>query len=33
MLDKSFQKITSNIKNAIIKTQLEIMTNTNKKIS
>ena len=33
MLDKSFQEITSNIKNAITKTQLEIMTDANKKIS
>lgn len=32
MLDKSFQKITSNIKNAITKTQLEIMTDANKKL-
>ena len=32
MLDKSFQEITSNIKNAITKTQLEIMTDANKKL-
>lgn len=32
MLDKSFQEITSNIKNAITRTQLEIMTDANKKL-
>lgn len=32
MLDKSFQEITSNIKNDITKTQLEIMTDANKKL-
>lgn len=32
MLDKTFQEITSNIKNAITKTQLEIMTDANKKL-
>lgn len=32
MLDKSFQEITSNIKNVITKTQLEIMTDANKKL-
>ena len=32
MLDKSFQEITSSIKNAITKTQLEIMTDANKKL-
>ena len=32
MLDKSFQEITSSIKNAIINTQLEIMTDANKKL-
>lgn len=32
MLDKSFQEITSNIKKAIIQTQLEIMTDANKKL-
>ena len=32
MLDKSFQEITRNIKNAITKTQLEIMTDANKKL-
>ena len=32
MLDKSFQEITSNIKNAITNTQLEIMTDANKKL-
>lgn len=32
MLDKSFQKITCDIKNAITKTQLEIMTDANKKL-
>ena len=32
MLDKSFQEITSSIKNAITNTQLEIMTDANKKL-
>lgn len=32
MLDKLFQEITSNIKNAITRTQLEIMTDANKKL-
>lgn len=32
MLEKSFQEITSNIKNAIARTQLEIMTDANKKL-
>ena len=32
MLDRSFQEITSNIKNAITRTQLEIMTDANKKL-
>lgn len=32
MLDKSFQEVTSSIKNAITKTQLEIMTDANKKL-
>ena len=32
MLDKSFQEIASNIKNAITKTQLEIMSDANKKL-
>lgn len=32
MLDKSYQEITSNIKNAITRTQLEIMTDANKKL-
>ncbi len=32
MLDRSFQEITNNIKNAITKTQLEIMTDANKKL-
>lgn len=32
MLEKSFQEITSNIKNAITRTQLEIMTDANKKL-
>lgn len=32
MLDKSFQEITNNIKNAITKTQLEIMADANKKL-
>jgi len=32
MLDKSFQEIASNIKNAITRTQLEIMTDANKKL-
>lgn len=32
MLDKSFQEITNNIKNVITKTQLEIMTDANKKL-
>lgn len=32
MIDKSFQEITSNIKNAITRTQLEIMTDANKKL-
>lgn len=32
MLDKSFQEITSNIKNVITRTQLEIMTDANKKL-
>lgn len=32
MLDKSFQKITNNIKNEISKTQLEIMKNANAKL-
>lgn len=33
MLDKSFQEITSSIKNAITNTQLEIMTDANKKLA
>lgn len=32
MLDKSFQEITSSIKSAITNTQLEIMTDANKKL-
>ena len=32
MLDKSFQEITNSIKNAITNTQLEIMTDANKKL-
>ena len=32
MLEKSFQEITSNIKKAITRTQLEIMTDANKKL-
>lgn len=32
MLDKSFQEITSSIKNAITNTQMEIMTDANKKL-
>lgn len=32
MLDKSFQEITNIIKNAITRTQLEIMTDANKKL-
>lgn len=32
MLDKSFQEITSSIKKAITQTQLEIMTDANKKL-
>lgn len=32
MLDESFQEITTNIKNEITKTQLEIMTNANNKL-
>lgn len=32
MLDKSFQEITTNIKNEITKTQLEIMANANNKL-
>ena len=32
MLDRSFQEITNNIKNAITKTQLEFMTDANKKL-
>mgnify|MGYP000826390435 CR=1 FL=1 len=32
MLEKTFREKTSNIKNAITKTQLEIMTDANKKL-
>ncbi len=32
MLDKSFQEVTTNIKNAITKTQLEIMMNANNRL-
>lgn len=32
MIDKSFQEVTSNIKNEIAKTQLEIMVDANKKL-
>lgn len=32
MLDKSVQEVTSSIKNAITKTQLEIMIDANKKL-
>lgn len=32
LLEKSFQEITSNIKNAITRTQLEIMIDANKKL-
>lgn len=32
MFAKSFQEITSNIKNTITRTQLEIMTDDDKKV-
>ena len=32
LLEKSFQEITSNIKNAITRTQLKIMIDANKKL-
>lgn len=32
MLEKSFQEVTKDIKNEITKTQLEIMTDANKKL-